>query len=189
MMIICSHNTMTFMQPRKWWMRLFMFCARCQNDMRALVDCEAVDIRLSYVDGRFCFAHGLVQFGDLLCPVAMTEHIIELVEHTSVKAIRLILENARPTELAEEAFKQVCKVLEAKLSKRSIRCFGGICKAHWEVIYDFEYKPTCNDCYGSVSKQWYGKVWPWLWHKLHSKDIEASKADNSYDILLLDFVS
>lgn len=63
-----SHNTMTYLKPQKWWMRLINFTSRCQNKD---IDAQyAAGVR--YFDIRVCigkddtlpeyYGHGLLRY-------------------------------------------------------------------------------------------------------------------------------
>ena len=67
--MIGTHNTMTYLPPRRWWFRPFTFLWRCQTKSLS----EQVGTGAGYFDirirktknGGFRFAHGLVDLGDI----------------------------------------------------------------------------------------------------------------------------
>lgn len=61
--MIGSHNTMTYLQPKKWWQKLIRFTARCQD--KDIIEqynrgARVFDIRINYDD--FTYSHGLVDY-------------------------------------------------------------------------------------------------------------------------------
>ena len=48
-----SHNTMTYLKPHKWWMKLINFTSKCQN--KNLEEQYAAGVR--YFDIRVCMEH------------------------------------------------------------------------------------------------------------------------------------
>lgn len=60
-----THNTMTYLKPRKWWMYLFVPFSKCQRvDLKKQAEFGAryFDFRVRYVNGELVFAHGLVEY-------------------------------------------------------------------------------------------------------------------------------
>ena len=66
-MILGSHNSWSYLTPRKWWMKLFRFVAQCQDyDIKTQYEQFGVrcfDLRLKFdVEGHTMVAHGLCNF-------------------------------------------------------------------------------------------------------------------------------
>ena len=65
MMMIGTHNTMSYLPPKRWWMRPLRVFARCQKRPIAeqiAADAQVFDLRVYNEGGHWCFAHGLVKF-------------------------------------------------------------------------------------------------------------------------------
>lgn len=64
--LIGSHNSMTYLRPKKWWMRLISFTSKCQNwgisgqyDMGA----RYFDLHIRVTKkNKIVFAHGLMEY-------------------------------------------------------------------------------------------------------------------------------
>ena len=65
MRIIGTHNTMSYLPPKRWWMRPLRVFARCQRKTLAeqiAAGAQVFDLRVYRDNGYWCFAHGLVKF-------------------------------------------------------------------------------------------------------------------------------
>lgn len=196
-MVIGSHNSWSYLRPRKWWMRLIAFAARCQRvDIKTQylkygVRCFDLRVRFNDIGGPI-IAHGVVEYGD------MSKSIWDNMKWIDVKGdcyVRVIHEARTSYQyLGQELqgynvdrFKLLAKVLEKTYPNTQFWCGRNL--YDWKVDYQFEgEEPTCEETYGSVvpGKKWLYGWWPWLYAVTHNKAIKAQGTDK--DILLIDYV-
>lgn len=202
-MLIGSHNTMSYLPPRKWWGKLIRFTAKCQSanieDQIKRYGCRLFDIRVRYNDcGDLVFAHGVVEFeGDVMMYIReLNQYAVELNEPVYV---RVILESNSPMkdqEEQEEHFTYFCEYIQRHF--KNLTFFGGRRKYDWAKLYEFyTVEPELDDKYSSTTEMFGGKhgslrakiddIWPWLYAKTHNK--KNRKKGTTKDCLFLDFVN
>lgn len=163
--VLGSHNTMSYLRPRRWWMRAVAWVARCQRaDYREQwrKGVRLFDLRIGYgSDGVARFRHGLVEYKG-----ADVEEVLRFVAVNGGGVVRLILEESvnDNSEWQEECFREDCRAWAKRYP--TIRWMGGRRKRDWAKVVDLA-EPTLTQWCGSMQKPWWGKVCPWLWHKLY----------------------
>jgi len=210
--IIGSHNTMTYLEPKSWFWKIFRFMARCQRktykEQYLLYDVRAFDLRLYFDDdGRCWFKHGPVWY--------KTFSILEILTFFNEMGdcyVRILLEETKSdskkdnAELAETRFKSICNTIENLFP--NVRFLGGERKYDWKNLYQFKYEkehgwPRTTDLYSSTtclflpSRQgkdsfidYLDDWWPWLYAKLKNKKNfrENLKKKEDIDLFWTDFV-
>lgn len=174
-MKLASHNTMTYLKPKKWYMYPFRFIAKCQSktvDKQYESGARWFDLRISF-DKR-CdpeFRHGLITY---------KENVFKILEYLNSKddvIVRILLEKDHPL------YYRFCEAIESMYT--NIIFCGGHRKSDWKLIYKFKNTPiyTIEENYSSMpsNPKWYG-IWPWLYSKL------KKKKDTDKDYLLIDFI-
>lgn len=170
-----SHNTMTYLKPKKWYMYPFQFLARCQSkniEEQYNLGARWFDLRIAF--DKHCnpyFKHGLMDYKgnvfDVLDFLATKDDVI----------VRILLEKDSPL------FYNFCEHIESKYP--NIKFCGGERKSDWKYVYTFKSIPSYSmeECYSSMpsNPKWYG-IFPKIYAKLH-KDKITNK-----DYLLIDFV-
>lgn len=184
-----SHNTMTYKTPKKWWMRLVYWMARCQSKPYKEQDCDGYDIRI-YPDKNMNveFRHGFTIYD--------ASDLYEFLNYCNMnnKPVRLMLEsrygmsNDTKKRNVEQWFCSKCSDWEKNYE--NIRFYGGRNVGTWEVIYSFKWRPEEYEYHASVDgKKWYNyinDICPWLYAKLHNKEnLKKEKEDACclYDFL------
>lgn len=206
-MKIGSHNSLSYIKPKKWYLMPFHFMARCQSK-DYVKQYETYGVRL--FDVRIWFdkygkpevRHGLMAFdidsdglndffeylnnkGDCYCRILLEEDNV--------------LKKNKNIEEIENKFSEFCKKIEDRY--KYIAFFGGNRKYDFKVIYKFRVEyPNMVDYYSSTTS-WFTHSnstflriiddwWPWLYARFHNKkNIEKVKKENKFDFLLLDFVN
>ena len=187
--LLQSHNSWSYIRPKKWWLRPFHFMTKCQN--KSIVnqfyeyDVRAFDLRVRFKEyGVPVVAHGFfvfdIEFGDL---------IKDLIFLNSKKCIVRIIHEVRSksqyTEQSVERFRAFCSQMQNNFP--DITFYGGRNLYNWEVDYDFGYEPSETSYYSSVRKPYLIDDWfPWLYARLQNKKVLKKKIDA--DILAIDFV-
>lgn len=201
-MMIGSHNTLTYLKPRKWWQVPFHFMARCQGvDYREQYEKYGVrlfDLRVWFDDDlKMEVRHGLMVFK---ADDTFVRKFLEYLDGKGGCFVRIILEEDNITkrdkqvELKEEQFKTLCGIWESHFP--NVRFFGGNRKWDWEVLYHFKgIEPTLDDKYSSTTslfkskKRWLAvldDLFPWLYARLNNKRNFQEGTDK--DCLFVDFV-
>ena len=191
-MILGTHNSMTYLKPRKWWMRLINFTAKCQSvDLETQVakyGVHYIDIRVKLNKGKLVLAHGLVEY-DLTPYQACGKIAAYASTHKDEQFyLRVMLENDfNDTEEQRNAFRIFCSIINGSNVCKNLHIVGGYEKKNGTKIYEF------NDCdldicgaFSSMSSNKLIHLWPWLYAKKHNKESYENGTDK--DVLMLDFI-
>ena len=183
-MKLASHNTMTYLSPRKLWMKAINFTAKCQSlDINGQYahGARLFDVRVRFDNtGAPLLAHGLVEYKGGQFAVFSALYAINKLKCPT----RLLLEENAPDAKQMALFKEFC----AKVQKdyQDIYFFGGTDR-NGAKIYDFGNKyPRLKGAYGSDSGHKINGLYPLLYAKKHNKVSKTSSFDTDY--LLLDFI-
>lgn len=169
-----SHNTMTYLKPRKWYLYPFRFLARCQS--KNIVDqymsgVRWFDLRIAF--NKHCnpyFRHGLMSYkGDVF-------KTLDYLDFKKDTIVRILLEKDSPL------YYDFCKHIEEKYS--NIKFYGGKRKSDWKQIYKFKDIPefSIEECYSSAPNSKYKWLSPKLYAWLHRKTVTNA------NFLVVDFV-
>ena len=117
--MIGSHNSMSYLKPRRWYLRPFSFMSKCQSktlkEQYEKFGVRLFDIRVSFdKDGTPYFAHGLMQYkGDVY------EHLDYLNTKLNVE-VRLLLEEGWDdgSSFQETHFKAFCSKVKKKFKNK-----------------------------------------------------------------------
>lgn len=206
-MILGSHNSMTYLPSKKWWMWFFRFMACCQGrDFKKQYELGVrfFDFRLIFKYGKKyldepMFCHGQMVFDD---KVGINDVLTWLNEQGGVY-VRLIFE--RGDDLSKDYFVNWCSKVEEKYPEIKFVDFRD--KKSWKNLHPSKnnYPCTLLDKYASCnqtgvnkwkgilrSKNWSGllidDLWPWIYSKLNNRK-NYLKYKNEDVILMLDFVN
>ena len=199
-MRLASHNTFTYLTPRKWWGRLLAFTARCQRvdfyDQLIAYNASMFDLRVRFDDnGKPYLCHGLIEYNGLM---EMTDALVYLNFYAQnypgiLFYVRVVLETKRPTETDKERFREFCKAL-VDLHKNII-FFGGNDRSDWgckNPVYDFGVPlPDIDEKHASTTALFprfprLDDLCPILYARLFNhRDIEQG---TTHDWLMIDFV-
>lgn len=170
---------------------------RCQRKgiaEQVAAGCRAFDIRFSRhrgtdgddVENMWMGAHGLVDLR--VNPVAAIEEIARLCPNAYV---RVTLEKERESDDRKE-FRRTCRWLEERFPE--VIFFNGRLKPGWREIYHFRNPESVKaegslvqHC-GSMSGTWWGKVFPWLWARLHREEPVGGEEPERLPVVLRDMV-
>lgn len=189
-MILGSHNSWTYLKPKKWWMKLIGFTAKCQKygikTQYEKYGVRCFDLRVKMEDGEVVIAHGPVQYK------CLGKDLYETLEYLNNKGdvyLRVLHEVRKKKEYTTERvewFKSFCSILEEDF--KSLKCWCGRNLYNWNVDYQFKYEPSCEEKYSSVCPPKYLDDWiPIIYACLHNK--KNIKEGTDKDILLIDFVN
>lgn len=186
-----SHNSVSYANPKQWYLYPFKFMARCQSktisEQYYDYGVRMFDLRIKCKkNGDKVFAHGLMEYNlDIDEVLNFLNNVPEQVD------VRLIQENK--TGEFEDTFIIFCQNIRKKYP--NIKFFGGLNKGSWKPIYKFKYKgPTYLDKYSSVNNEtsnYTGTIWddwfPFLYAWKNNRENIENGTDRDY--LLIDFVN
>lgn len=203
-MLIGSHNSFTYLKPRKWWMRLFTIFAKCQSKdifEQYIAGARYFDLRLKikfnkYGETDIIVAHGLMEYDISYYGLrGILTNLNNFAKGFNEKIyIRLLYElpykdKSKNAQIKETTFKDFCYYL--KLHFSSLTFCGGQRKYDWKQIAYLEPHPNSIDLYSS--RTW--KIWddwcPWIYAKLmNNKNYKKYKDSEPKDgFMLMDFVN
>lgn len=188
--ILGSHNSWSYLKPRKWWMRLIAWTARCQSCdivcQYILYGVRCFDLRLRpRADGSCCLAHGLVEYnsymlkGDLSYLNARGDVMVRVMHETH-------RHGKQCTDAERNLFRDRCRELQQQYP--NIRFFGGYDVRSWLRVFDFgTQEPSQDGCYASNQKpkiidDW----WPWWYAKRNNRC--HREIGTTCEVLVLDYV-
>lgn len=186
-MVYGSHNTMTYLKPKKWYMYPFQFIARCQSksieEQYEKYGVRMFDLRIAYdnnLDREF--RHGAMAYkGDVI-------KVLDYLRDKDVY-VRLTLEHNDKDDL-KSALVEACFIDDCKKWEEyypGIKFFNGRRKSDWKQLYkfkisDLEITQMVSSMTGTKLDDW----WPWIYAKTHNKSNYKKYQDVDY--LLMDFV-
>lgn len=187
--ILGSHNSWSYLRPKKWWMRLIGFTAKCQkHDIYTQYLDDGVrcfDLRLRF-DNHLDFikvVHGPIEYD-----TPWLGACLDWLNNKDDVFIRVILDvrSKRSYTTKQKAlFAEKCAWLQ--LMFPNIKFFGGQNLYNYQVEYDFGNNVSMEENYSSVkAPKWIDDWFPWFYAKRHNEEIVKKGTDK--DVLLIDFV-
>lgn len=187
--MIASHNTMTYLEPTKWWMKLFKLVYKCQD----LTIEEQYDLGVRYFDFRITFdefdypifAHGIVKF--------KTPSVLAILTKLSKKGgcyIRIVLEERKETDntfLHSNWFRDYINYLVELFP--NITFFEGTRKYDWKELCKNFISPTPKyiQRIASMTGKWFNFWCPRLYAKMNNKKTVKEYKDSD-TIVFIDFI-
>lgn len=193
--MIGTHNSLTYLPVKHWWMKPFNFIAKCQNKdiLRQLVNgVQIFDFRCRPSRKNpleFVFAHGSMVYD--LSPLEFFGILEALNRDAGPIYVRIMYESAfldkyRDTTEQESRFYTLCAFIQNIY--KNITFFGGRRKYDWKLLYDFKTEePEFRDAYSSVECKWLS-WFPWLYAKYINKKINKDEYCSDNKSILMDFV-
>lgn len=171
-------------------MRPLNFTSKCQDvDIREQYEKYKVrcfDLRVMFKDGCITVVHNLMEYK--ITEMKLLDDLQWLDDHRDA-AVRVLLDvrfKKNYTSSQRGQFVDFCYDLER--SYKHIKFWCGRSLYNWEVLYEFAYKPSCEEDYSSVSSPKLLDDWcPRLYAKLNNKKIKEKGTDKDY--LMIDFVN
>lgn len=161
---IGTHNSMTYLKPKKWYLHPFQFIAKCQSKTiqeQFNSGIRLFDIRISYDKNNIIeFRHGLIAYkGDVYNTLEWLND-----QNTPIK-IRIILEENKENLLQEIPF--IKDINNFKKKYTNLTFYEGRRKFDWKQIIKL---PTLEieQLVSSIQGNKLYALWPWLYAKLHN---------------------
>jgi hypothetical protein len=189
-MILGSHNSWSYLKPKKWWMKAIAFTAKCQqksigqqyNDYGV----RCFDLRLRFTNKRhLVVAHGLIEYS--ITPEQLLDQLSMLNSLGNV-CVRVLHEMRKGMSCSLDeilSFQNFCDYIVGIYP--NIKFFGGDSSGDGTQHYHFENTYSCEGKHASVTPPKLLDDWlPKVYAKLHNRD--SYHEGTSKDILFLDFV-
>lgn len=183
-MKLASHDTMTYLPPKKWYLYPFRFMARCQSksiyEQYEDYGIRFFDLRVAFTkDAEPEFRHGLIAYK------ANVDEVLNYLNEKGDVTARIIYEKGDNDFL----FTDYCKFIEREYP--NIKFCEGRKKKGWNVLYDFKNEVSYEDKYssnnykgttGTILDDWF----PWIYARFNNKRNIKKGTDKEY--LMIDFV-
>lgn len=192
-----SHNSLSYLPCRKWWMYLINWAAKCQSKTLSEQFHDGVryfDIRLKWDDKKenWVIAHGLIEYKGNIRKVLET--LDSLADFYNKKLyVRFLLEyNKRPDDEATKIIKLRNFVTYARVEYSNIMYH--LIETKWDekIIKHYIKDMVLVHAYSSVlgNKRFF---WiPYWYAKIHNKEsrktCKSTLEDKVNRVLMLDFV-
>lgn len=166
-----SHNTMTYLPIKNWWLFPGLLIARCQNhsiEEQFKKGARVFDLRIYFntKSMQWEFAHGLINFKsqDDIRKVVQRIYKFTAITNSDIY-VRLILEKW-DSEAECEQFAKMCETFEIRYQE--LKFIGGNRKGNWKKLYTFQTDvpdSLNNQWVSSMAEdaRWYEKVFPFLY--------------------------
>ena len=194
-----SHNSLTYLPCRKWWMYLINWMAKCQSktlNTQFHDGAKYFDFRVRFKDEKPIIAHGLIEYkGNIDYMVANLNYFAEYFKETIY--LRFVLEyNKIPEDFASQIASLVNLVRYYRGKYPNITYTYIMSKWNEQKVATYYSKdtdtPTLIHKYSSVLKEKRFLWIPYWYAKLHNKkNRKAFKhvlEDKDSKVLMLDFV-
>ena len=188
-MILGSHNSWSYLPPKKWWLRPFAFMAKCQKvSIRQQYENFGVrcfDLRIRYTKWKLQVVHGFMVYN------INTLQLLDDLEYLNSKGdcfVRVVHEvkSKKQWEFSKPFFKSFCYTKSVDFP--NIKWWCGRNLYNWNVDYDFGNKPRCTEKYASVCAPRLIDDWcPWIYARINNANIRQKKYEKD-EILLIDYV-
>lgn len=188
-----SHNSLSYLKPRQWWLRPFAWVGRCQSltiPEQWNHGVRYFDIRIRFKVDKVISGHGLIDYDVNMWD--WLEYLNKRAESEKVKCVvRLMLETKGRNDDAR--FK--CYVKVWKSFYPNLIFVGGLRKEPFEVIAEVDSVPE-KHCYQLFQDYSAKTLWqklkgikfpyPRYWAKRKNNEYRQNAKDGVYTIL--DFV-
>lgn len=182
--MIASHNSWTFATPKKWWMKLIKFTAKCQN--KNIQEQYALGVRLFdlRLKGRNV-CHGLIEYDiDFMTDLLW-------LNGKGDAYVRVLCER----DGYEDYFKNIMNILIGTC--KNIQFLGGQRKSDWKKLVELPDVGVIDRYSSTTSLFPYFKskffavlddLWPWLYSYVTRKQRASWKKEFDGTWLMMDFV-
>lgn len=188
-----SHNTMTYLPIKNWWLFPGLLIARCQKhniEEQFKNGARVFDLRIYFntKSKQWEFAHGLIDFKSKETLYWVVWRLAQLKKTTQDDVyVRIILEKWT-SESQCYYFSDVCAAYELKYPK--LKFIGGNRKGDWKKLYIFktDVPDSLNNQWVSSMAEdarWYEKAFPFLYARRMNK---KNKIKMKEKLNLFDFV-
>ena len=189
-MQLASHNSWSYLKPKKWWMKALAFTAKCQavpiKEQYEQYGVRCFDLRVKFDGGVPVVVHNIIEYELSEHELADTLYWLDAKGDVYVRVLLDIRNEKGYTAEQRGMFVDFCYDIERAFKKIKFWC--GRTLYDWSVLYEFKNNPSCEEKYSSVCPpkiidDW----WPYLFAKKNNKRILQEGTDK--DFLMIDFVN
>lgn len=188
-MILGSHNSWSFLPPKKWWQKALAFTARCQKkdiQEQYALGVRCFDLRLRLINGEWHIVHNSFDYG-LLEGIMYDLSWLHRQGDVVIRILHDVRKERDYTKEAVEKFKSFCAELILDIYP-DIKWWCGRNLYNWEEDFVFDYKPVCHEFYSSVCSPRIIDDWfPFIYASRNNAWIRSGEYGDD-EILLIDFV-
>lgn len=180
-MILGSHNTMTYLPPKHWWLRPFNFMAKCQEvdivQQYERYGARLFDLRIGYDKyGSRSFCHGLITYQG---------NVTEILTYLNSKkdvTVRIVLEKGD-----ERLF--ISDVGYWRKNYANISWVCGVKKKGWIPLCGLSnIEGDIKHLYSSMQGTKLDDLFPWLYAKRNNRK-KMLENENYSKFVMIDFVN
>lgn len=186
--ILGTHNSNTYLKPRKWWMRLINFTSKCQK----LTIKEQLEHGVRYFDFRIRYkihkkewinCHGLVEYESSVIDLLEDINLFSK-ENKEPVHIRLVYDDTLTDNFIKSCSDETLYVISqhlVRVIKPDYVSWELIRKSNWQKIAENGETPAFEivDCFRNYrGYKWI--PWPQHWIKKHKNEIQQ-KINSSVD--------
>lgn len=188
-MKLISHNSWTFTTPKKWWMKVINFTAKCQSKtIKEQFDSgiRAFDLRIRFDKNKqLQVVHGYIVY-DISNKELFKD--LQYINDNGSAVVRILHDvrnyNQYKTSPVEE-FAKYCQYYETMFP--NITFFGGNNLFNNNIDYNFKIWFSIEGKYGSAIKPtwlygWYPRLYAWFNNRFNINE------GTDKDYLMLDFI-
>lgn len=196
-MILGSHNSLSFLTPNKWWMKLFNFYYKTQD--KNLVEqiksgVHMFDIRVRFTtDGLVKICHNGWEYKNAFVIDDFVNIILDTIRIHKIDDekyyIRLVLETSETRFGQELMFIDLGNCFK-KMADENIVIFGGQRKFDWSrvIVTIPDYFVACPVSTMDKRCRWYEKICPRWFAKRMNKKTQILWEKEKHCIVAFDFV-
>ena len=190
-MILGSHNSWSFLPPKKWWQKALAFTARCQRkDIQEQYELgvRCFDLRLRLINGEWHIVHNSFDYGlldDIMYDLGWL-HKLCREGNIYIRVLHDVRRRKDYTLHDVTLFIGLCRTLTEYYPHFKFWCGRNL--YNWHVDYDFGFKPQCTEMYSSVCSPRIIDDWfPLIYAKRNNAWIRREEYKEN-EILLIDFI-
>lgn len=190
-MKLISHNSWTFAKPKKWWMKVINFTARCQSaDIKTQYEkygIRAFDLRIRFDKSRqLQVVHGHITYNIDNKQLFKDLSYLNDKGGCTVRLLHDVRNYEQFNTSPADEFNRYAQYYETMFP--DITFFGGNNLYNDNIEYHFKDWFSIEGKYGSVIKPtWFWGLFPQLYAYLYNK--ENIKTEVYKDYLMVDFVN
>ena len=209
--LLCSHNTFTYLKPRKWYHYICIPFARCQNkniNKQIEEGIQIFDIRVRFdKNGNVIVCHGLFEVKlevpikqsngsyKLMSKIDSNEFINYLLSIADSKDkeiyFRLVLEISKKDRYQELMFQYFCEIFFERIKTNyRINLLCCVRKFDWKCLFDttkishlveFQHISSYPAYKESIKPRFYERICPWLYAKRTNKKYKYNFKQGLYN--------
>lgn len=193
-MKLASHNTMSYLKPIKWYMRLFHFVGKCQDlDIveQYKLGVRMFDLRITFINNIPYFAHGRMIFKH-----ADIQNYLDIIESWKDCYVRIVLESPNKSKEYNYYQESVFKFYVSSWINyyKNIKFVEGTRKFDWKYLISNpglvktpNYIQKISSMTGSIFDDWFPRLYAIFNNKKNFKRYVENNTDDDR-FVFMDFI-